>query len=131
MMQTKDQKDSVRIDRWLWAVRICKTRPVAATYCKRQRVSIDGQHVKPSREVRLGQTIALKRDGITWQYKVLKCITSRVGAKLAVACVENLTEAEEIDKLKVVKAGWTPRRGKGEGRPTKKERRALDALHDI
>ena len=104
---------------------------MAVTYCTHQRVSSDGQHVTPSREVRLGQTVAIKRNGITWQYKVLKCITSRVGAKLAVACVENLTEAEEIDKIKVVKAGWTPRSGKGEGRPTKKERRALDALHDI
>ena len=130
-MQTKDQKDSVRIDRWLWAVRICKTRPMATDLCKRQRVSIDSQHVKPSREVKPGQTIALKRDGITWQYKVLKCITNRVGAKLAVTCVENLTEQEELDKLKIVKAGWTPRRIKGQGRPTKKERRALDALRDI
>jgi len=130
-MQTKDQKDLVRIDRWLWAVRICKTRPMAADLCKRQRVSIDGQHVKPSREVKLGQTIALKRDGITWQYKVLKCITNRVGAKLAVTCVENLTEQEELDKLKIVKTGWTPSRVKGQGRPTKKERRALDVLRDI
>lgn len=127
----KEEIDSVRIDRWLWAVRICKTRSIATDLCKRQRVSVDGQDVKPSREVRVGQTVILKRDSISWQYKVLKCITNRVGAKLAIECKEDLTPQEEIDKLKMIKSGWTPRRAKGEGRPTKKERRALDTLFDV
>jgi len=130
-MQIKDQASSVRIDCWLWAVRICKTRPAAANLCKRQRVSIDGQQVKPSRAVQVGQIISLKRDGITWQYQVLRCIRNRVGAKLAVECKKDLTPQEEIDKLNQAKSGWTPRREKGEGRPTKKERRALDSLFDV
>ena len=121
--------DSVRIDRWLWAVRICKTRSIATDLCKRQRISVDGQPVKPSRIVKAGQVVTLKRDAILFQYKILRCIANRVGAKLAIECKEDLTPKEEIDKLKMIKSSWVPRRAKGEGRPTKKERRALDKLN--
>ena len=72
---------SIRIDRWLWAVRICKTRVIATDLCKRSRVSIDQQKIKPSREVKTGQLVSVKRDGIIYQYRVLKCIEKRVGAK--------------------------------------------------
>lgn len=127
-MQFSDLKilDSVRIDKWLWAVRICKTRQVAMDLCKRQRVSVDGQFVKPSRDVREGQMVAVKRDGIQFQYRVLHCIDKRVGAKLADQCKEDITPEEEKIKLQQVYGGWTPRREKGEGRPTKKDRRAMD-----
>lgn len=121
--------ENIRLDKWLWAVRIAKTRSVATDLCKRQRVSVDGQTAKPSREVREGQLITVRRDGIDWQYKVLKCIDKRVGAKIAAECREDLTPEEDLQRLKEVKAGWTPRRAKGEGRPTKKDRRAIDKLH--
>lgn len=122
--------ERVRIDKWLWSVRICKTRSDATNLCKRGRVRVDGQPVKPSREVRIGQLIGVKREGIEWQYRVLKCIDKRVGAKIAVLCREDLTEIEKIQRLKLVKSGWTPKRDKGEGRPTKKDRRAIDRLYD-
>ena len=120
--------ESVRIDRWLWAVRICKTRAIAADLCKRQRVNINGQTIKPSREIRVGDIITLKRQGITWQYKVRKCLINRVGAKLVIEYKEDLTSQEELDKLKIVKSAWIPRRAKGAGRPTKKDRRAINRL---
>ncbi|MCA9394691.1 MAG: RNA-binding S4 domain-containing protein [Candidatus Omnitrophica bacterium] len=119
----------IRLDKWLWAVRICKTRAAATDLCKRQRVSVDGQNAKPSREIREGNLITVKRDGIDWQYKVLKCIDKRVGAKIAAECREDLTPKEDLKRLKEVKSSWTPRRPKGEGRPTKKDRRDLDKLH--
>lgn len=125
-----EETNKVRLDKWLWAVRICKTRAVATDLCKRQRVSVNGQQAKPSREVHVDQLITVKRDGIEWQYKVLKCIDKRVGAKVAAECKEDLTDPEALKQLKEVKSGWTPRRPKGEGRPTKKDRRAIDKLHD-
>ena len=122
--------DFVRIDRWLWAVRICKTRVGATDLCKRLKVAVDGQKVKPSREVKVGQVVVVRREGISWEYKVLKCIEKRVGAKIALECREDLTPVEEINKLKTIKGGWIPRRYKGAGRPTKKERRVIDKLFE-
>lgn len=126
----EENSDKVRLDKWLWAVRICKTRSIATDLCKRQRVSVDGQIAKPSRDIRPEQIIKVKRDGIEWQYKVLRCIEKRVGAKVAVECRMDLTPEEDLRRLKEVKTGWTPRRAKGEGRPTKKDRRAIDKLHE-
>ncbi len=120
--------ESVRVDKWLWSVRICKTRVLSTDLCKRQKVSIDGQNVKPSREVTIGQVITIRREGIYWTYKVLKGIDKRVGAKIALECYENLTSKEELDKLKSIKSGWVPQRDLGAGRPTKKERREIDRL---
>jgi len=117
---------SIRIDKWLWAVRICKTRLIASTLCKRQKVFVDGQLVKPSREVHPGQTIAIKKDGIEWQYKVIQCIEKRVSAPLAALCKEDRTSQESLDQLKMINKGWAARREKGAGRPTKKERRDMD-----
>ncbi|MCA9398523.1 MAG: RNA-binding S4 domain-containing protein [Candidatus Omnitrophica bacterium] len=126
----KKEQESVRIDKWLWAVRICKTRLIAADLCKRQKVSIDGQYIKPSRDVKTGQVVTVKKDGIDWQYKILQCIDKRVGAKIAAACYEDLTPTEDVEKLKMIKSVWVPRRAKGEGRPTKKDRRAIDKLYE-
>ncbi|MCA9404900.1 MAG: RNA-binding S4 domain-containing protein [Candidatus Omnitrophica bacterium] len=127
----KKEQESVRIDKWLWAVRICKTRLIAADLCKRQKVSTDGQYIKPSRDVKAGQVVTVKKDGIDWQYKILQCIDKRVGAKIAAACYEDLTPAEDVEKLKMIKSVWVPRRAKGEGRPTKKDRRAIERLKDF
>jgi ribosome-associated heat shock protein Hsp15 len=119
---------SVRIDKWLWAVRICKTRLIATDLCKRHKVSVNGQPVKPSRDVVAGQIVVVRKDGIGWQYRVLKCIDKRVGPPVAKECCEDITPQEEKDKLALVKGGWIPRRAPGEGRPTKKERREMDRV---
>ena len=119
---------SVRIDKWLWSVRICKTRLIATDLCKRGRVTIDGQEVKPSRDVKQGQAIVVRKEGISWHYKVLKCIDKRVGAPLVKECYDDITPQEEKNKLALIKGGWVPRRAKGEGRPTKKERREMERV---
>lgn len=126
----EEGSEGVRIDRWLWAVRICKTRSLATDLCKRQRVTIDGLKAKPSREVRVGQLIEVKREGITRQYRVLKLIEKRVGAKAAAECVIDETPQEAIDKIKTVKGARPPQRDKGAGRPTKKERRKIDKFYE-
>ena len=118
----------VRIDKWLWAVRICKTRVLATDLCKRHKVAIDEQPVKPSRDVRVGQVIVVRKDNIDWQYRVLKCIDKRVGAKVAAECCEDMTPLEEKNKLALIKSSCVARRGKGEGRPTKKERRDMQRV---
>jgi len=122
---------AVRVDKWLWSVRICKTRSVATDLCKRQKVFIEDQPVKPSRDIRVGQVIKVRKDGLNWQYRVLKCIEKRVGAPVAKECCEDLTPQEEKDKLALIKGGWTPHRDKGEGRPTKKDRRELERIFDL
>jgi ribosome-associated heat shock protein Hsp15 len=119
---------SVRIDKWLWSVRICKTRLIATDLCKRHKVSIDGQEVKPSRAITCGQIIHVHREGVCWQYRVLQCIEKRVGPQVAKECCEDITPPEEKNRLVLIKGGWTPRRAKGEGRPTKKERRDMDRV---
>jgi ribosome-associated heat shock protein Hsp15 len=132
MLEKQDSREKaqidVRIDKWLWAVRICKTRLLATDLCKRQRVTIDGQAVKPSRMVLMGQVIVVRKEGFSWQYRVLQCIDKRVGARSAKECCEDITPQEEKDRFALVKSSWIPRRAKGEGRPTKKERRAVDRL---
>ncbi|VAX37410.1 Ribosome-associated heat shock protein implicated in the recycling of the 50S subunit (S4 paralog) [hydrothermal vent metagenome] len=131
MSNSKDIRspiNAVRIDKWLWAVRICKTRTIATNLCKRQKVFIDGQAVKPSREVHSEQVVIIKREGIQWHYKIIQCIDKRVGASLAAECKENITPQENLERLKIMKSPWTPRREQGRGRPTKKERRELNKL---
>ncbi|MBF0122238.1 MAG: RNA-binding S4 domain-containing protein [Candidatus Omnitrophica bacterium] len=119
---------SVRIDKWLWSVRICKTRLIATELCKRHKVILDGQPVKPSRNVNVGQEIIVRKEGISWHYRVLNCIDKRVGASVAKECCEDITPQEERNKLALIKGGWVPRRAKGEGRPTKKERRDMERV---
>lgn len=123
--------DSCRIDKWLWAVRICKTRKIAAELCEKHRVTIDGQVVKPSRDVKTDQIICIKRDGIEYQYKVIAPLDKRVSAPLSLQYKEDITPHEELEKLKVIKTDLMPQRPKGAGRPTKKERRTLEKLTDF
>lgn len=123
-----DELSSVRIDKWLWAVRICKTRKVASELCKQHKVLVEGQPVKPSRDVMSGHVVIVKRDGIEWQYKVIQCIDKRVSAPLSLECKEDITPKETLERLKLIKSDLMPRRPKGAGRPTKKERRDLEKL---
>lgn len=119
---------SVRVDKWLWAVRICKTRKAATELCKQHKVLVDGNLVKPSREIRPGQVVVVKRDGIEWQYRVVRCLDKRVSAPLASGHREDITPQETLERLKMIKRDVMPRRPKGAGRPTKKERRDLEKL---
>ncbi len=119
---------SVRVDKWLWAVRICKTRKLATELCKQHKILINGQPVKPSRDVIPGQEVILKRDGVEWVYKVLKCLDKRVSAPLSLEYKEDITPEETIERLKIIKRDMMPRRPKGAGRPTKKERRNLEKV---
>jgi ribosome-associated heat shock protein Hsp15 len=119
----------VRIDKWLWAVRIFKTRSIATDACRNGRVTIGGQPVKPSREVRVGETIVVFKDELTRTFKVLGLLEQRVGAPLAKEYVEDLTPASEFEKKREPKFLPPMFRPKGAGRPTKKDRRALDKVN--
>jgi len=120
--------DKVRIDKWLWAVRIFKSRTLAAEACKDGQVRSGGIAVKPAHMVGVGEMLEVKKGGFDLKYKVLGLIEKRVGAPIAVTCYEDLTPPEELNKYKdwfVGKAGGEFRE-KGAGRPTKKERREME-----
>ncbi|MBE9481395.1 MAG: RNA-binding S4 domain-containing protein [Bacteroidetes bacterium] len=118
----------LRIDKWLWAVRIFKTRNQAADACKAGKVKIDGSNVKPSREIKINDIITVQIGALTKTIKVTGIIKNRVSAKLAVDYVEDLTPEEEYEKLKLMKEVNFEKRDRGFGRPTKKERRIITKL---
>ena len=120
----------VRLDKYLWAVRVFKTRSDAADAIRNNRVLVNGAYAKPSREVKHGDIIAVKRMPITYQYKVLELVSSRQGAKNVPQYCLNITPQEELDKLTVPRETVFVFRERGTGRPTKKERREIDALMD-
>ena len=115
-----------RIDKWLWAARIFKTRTIAADACKKGRVNINGTQVKPSRMVKPGDVINIKKSPITYSFKVLQAIEKRVGAKLVPEIMENVTTPEQYELLEMSKISGFIDRARGTGRPTKKDRRSLD-----
>ncbi|MDD2563492.1 MAG: RNA-binding S4 domain-containing protein [Salinivirgaceae bacterium] len=118
--------DSVRIDKWLWAVRIFKTRSIAVEELKKHRILINGQPVKPSRMVSVGDELDVRKPPIIRTYKVLGLLEKRVGAKLVAEYVLDITPQEELDKLDLLSLNVAGIRERGTGRPTKKERRDLD-----
>lgn len=120
----------VRIDKYLWAVRIFKTRSDAAEAVRNNRVTVNGSTVKPSREVKIGDTIAVKRMPVTYEYKVLELVSSRQPAKNVPTYCLNITPQSELDKLAAPRETIFVFRDRGTGRPTKKERRDLDSLMD-
>ncbi len=122
--------NKVRIDKWLWAVRIYKTRSVATTACNGGKVKIDGQTVKPSRVIQIGETISVRKRFISSTFVVLGLLEKRVSAKLAVEYVQDVTPQEEKMKVKVNAAIPVHTREKGAGRPTKKDRRKLDKTRE-
>ncbi len=115
-----------RIDKWLWAARIFKTRSIAADACKNGRVTIGGTTVKPSRPIKEGEVVSVKKPPITYSFRVLKCIEQRVGAKLIPEIYENVTDPKQYELLGMSRISGFVDRARGTGRPTKKERRALD-----
>lgn len=120
--------DGVRIDKWLWAVRIFKTRNQAAAACKGGRVKIDGQAVKASREVKVGEEIKVSLTSFTRTIRVTAFLENRVGPRLVADYMEDLTPPEEYEKQKMKQELNTEYRKRGEGRPTKKERRVIERL---
>ena len=119
-----------RIDKWLWAARIFKTRSIAADACKIGRVTLNGSNVKPSRMVKEGEVISVKKPPIVYSFKILKAIEQRVGAKLVPEIYENVTDPKQYEILQMSRISGFVDRAHGTGRPTKKERRALDAFID-
>lgn len=123
--------ETVRIDKWLWAVRIFKTRSQATEACRKGKVSVENLPVKASREVHPGEVIKVRKSPLTYSYKVLAPAEKRMSAKLAVSFVEDITPPEELKILEMQKQMNWISRDKGAGRPTKKERRSLDDLFDF
>ena len=119
-----------RIDKWLWAARIFKTRSIAVDAIKNGRVSIAGTNVKPSRPVKVGEVVSVKKPPITYSFRILKTIEQRVGAKLIPEVYENVTPQSQYELLEMSRISGFVDRARGTGRPTKKERRALDNFVD-
>jgi ribosome-associated heat shock protein Hsp15 len=121
---------SIRIDKYLWSVRIYKTRSIASDECKKGRVLIQDIQVKPSRYIAIGEVITVKKPPVNFKYRVLEPVENRVGAKLVSRFIEDITPEEEKIKLDFKHSGGTFYRDKGTGRPTKRERRLIDKLKD-
>lgn len=119
-----------RIDKWLWAVRIYKTRSIAAEACKKGHIMVRDKAVKPSFLVRVGDIVQVKKSPITYSFKVLQCAENRVGAKLVPEIMENVTPAEQYEALEMSRISGFIDRARGTGRPTKKERRSMDTFID-
>ncbi len=120
----------VRIDKWMWATRIFKTRTIAVEACKKGRISINNMTIKPSRMVRVGDVIQVRKPPITYSFKVLELTESRMGAKLVPQYLENVTSPEQYELLELSKISGFVNRARGTGRPTKKDRRSLDEFND-
>lgn len=120
--------EDARIDKWLWAARIFKTRSIAADACKNGRVAVDGVCVKPSRTIKVGDTVSVRKPPVTYSFRILKTIEQRVGAKLLPEIYENITPDDQYELLEMNRISGFVDRARGTGRPTKKERRSLDAF---
>lgn len=118
-----------RIDKWLWCVRLYKTRSLAAEACRGGRIKLNGEAVKPAHDVKPGDVISFRSGPITKTVKVIGLPAARVGAKLVVQFMEDLTPQEEYDKLREIKELGPPVFFTGKGRPTKRDRRKLDGLY--
>ena len=115
-----------RIDKWLWAARIFKTRSMAAAACKKGQVFMNGAQLKPSRTVKPGDIVDVRKPPVTYSFKVKQTIEKRVGAKQIPEILENVTPPEQYELLEMNRISGFVNRAKGTGRPTKKERRSLD-----
>jgi ribosome-associated heat shock protein Hsp15 len=125
-MTEQKEDNRMRVDKWLWAIRQYKSRSLATEACEKGRIIMNDQPVKPSRLVKAGDEILVKRTGLTRRLKVLKLTENRLGAKLVPEFCEDLTPQSEVDAYKTRLTRVTIYRDPGTGRPTKQERRALD-----
>ncbi|MFI3315694.1 MAG: RNA-binding S4 domain-containing protein [Rikenellaceae bacterium] len=119
---------SERVDKWLWSIRAFKTRSIATEACKGGKVQINGMNTKPSKEVKIGDKVSVKKMPIIYTFKVIAIPPSRVGAKLVATYAENITSSEELEKLFIHNNASFISRDRGTGRPTKKERRDIDSM---
>lgn len=122
--------NEARIDKWLWAARIFKTRTIAAAACKKGQVSMGGAPLKASRMIKVGDVVNVRKAPITYSFRVLQPIERRVGAKLIPEVLENITAPDQYELLEMSKISGFAGRAKGTGRPTKKERRSLDDFRE-
>lgn len=120
--------DTVRIDKYVWAIRLFKTRSEATDACNGNKVQLNGVPAKPSKNVKVGDTISVRKGVAQFTFKVLKLTESRMGAQLVPLHAENLTPQSELDKLHAPHETFFVKRDRGAGRPTKKDRREMDAL---
>lgn len=120
----------IRVDKWLWAVRIFKTRSLATDACKKGRVSVSGQTIKPSRILKVGEIVTVRKPPVEYSFKVLALLGNRAGAKLVPEYMENVTPREQYELLELQRVSGFVDRAKGLGRPTKKERRDLEQFSD-
>lgn len=123
--------EGTRIDKYLFAVRLYKTRSLASEECRKGKVTIGGMNVKPSRDLKVGETIQLRRPPITRSYKILALTENRMAAKMVPEFLLETTPASELEILEVQKNMSVYNRERGTGRPTKKERRDLDDFFDV
>lgn len=118
--------NEVRIDKWMWATRIFKTRTIATEACKKSRISINGTTVKASRMIKVGDIIQVRKPPITYSFKVLALTERRMGAKLVPDYLENVTTPDQYELLEMNRISGFVDRSKGMGRPTKKDRRVME-----
>lgn len=123
-------KTEVRIDKWLWAVRLFKTRTIAAEACKKGKVFIQNVAVKPSRNVNVGDVVCIKQNPVLFSFKVLALTENRMNAKTVPEFMENVTTSDQLELFEMGKLADKLNRAKGTGRPTKKDRRELDDFID-
>ena len=122
--------EKARIDKWLWAVRLFKTRSLAAEACKSGRVKMAGIAIKAARSIKAGDVVTVRKGPVVYHYQVLQALEKRVGAPLVPEYLVDQTPASELEKLEAIKQLPTAFGARGEGRPTKKKRRDIDRWHD-
>lgn len=122
--------NEVRVDKWLWAMRLFKTRALATEACKKGHVMMNGAAVKPSKTIKEGDVVSVKKQPVLFSFKVLALTQNRVGAKLVPEYMQQVTSQDQLDLWELLKIDRANARAKGLGRPTKKERRALDEFVD-
>ncbi len=118
----------MRIDKFLWSVRIYKTRSLASKACIAGKIKLNEKSIKPSKSVVTGDTISIKKGPVEFRFQIKSLLKSRVGAKLIAEYIENITSKEELEKLELIKLRYSYHRSKGLGRPTKKDRREMDSF---
>ena len=123
-------KTEERIDKWLWSMRVFKTRTIATDACKKGRVTMNGVAIKPSRTVKVGDVVDVKKPPITYTFKILAIPNGRLGAKLVAEYLENLTPQSQYDLLEMTRISGFVDRSKGTGRPTKREGRELSRFKE-
>jgi len=122
------RESNTRIDKWLWAIRVFKTRTEAADACRKGWVKVNGVVVKPSRDLKLNDVVSIRESPVVYSFRVLAIVGNRQPAKLVENFAENLTLPEELEKLTMNSITITLQRDRGTGRPTKKDRRDIDKL---